>query len=202
MRENARVLVIDDDEIIGRSFDAVLSDKGYNITTAKDGEEGLQDVNSTEDFDVVFTDIVMPGVDGLTVAEKIKQRCPWTPVVVITGYGSKENEERASVLGVNGFVRKPLTPEMIENVTLKAINDREQLLNLKESANEEVELPSDNTRRTTLGFLKGVGMFLASPFIALAYIFVLPAFGMYQLSSIAYEAYRSKKADVSTPTTS
>ena len=42
-------------------------------------------------------------MDGLEVAERIKARCPWTPVVVITGYGTEENEAKASVLGVSGF---------------------------------------------------------------------------------------------------
>lgn len=199
MNESARVLVIDDDEVIGKSFDRVLSEKGYNVTKAVNGEEGLRDVNSSEDFDVVFTDIVMPGIDGIEVAKQIRERCPWTPVVVITGYGSEENEKRASVLGVNGFVRKPLTPEIIESVTLKAIESREELLNLKESA---VVTPSIDNRRTPLEVAKGVGMFLAAPFIALAYVVVLPVFGVYQLSAIAYEAYRSKRENIPPSATS
>ena len=195
MSEAARVLVIDDDKIVGKSFNRVLSGKGYNVTSADSGEKGLQDVNSNEDFDVVFTDIVMPGMDGLDVAEKIRERCPWTPIVVITGYGSEENEKRASVLGLDGFVRKPLTPDIIESVTLKAIENRERLLGLKDSANEVVE-----ERRSSLDVLKGIGMFLSAPFIALAYIFVLPVYGMYQISSIAYEAYKSKGKDLPTST--
>ena len=67
------------------------------------------------------------------MAERIKAKCPWTPVVVITGYGTEENEARASVLGVSGFVRKPLTPAMIESITLKAL---EEPVDVTQAANE------------------------------------------------------------------
>ena len=87
MKTNPQVLVIDDDAVVGRSFDRVLSDKGYEVDTALSGEEGLKDIDTTE-YDVVFTDIKMPGMDGIEVAERIKAKCPWTPVVVITGYGT------------------------------------------------------------------------------------------------------------------
>ena len=120
MNAKRHVLVIDDDAVVGRSFDRVLSEKGYEVDTALSGEEALKDIEA-HDYDVVFTDIRMPGMDGLEVTERIKARCPWTPIVVITGYGTEENEAKASVLGVSGFVRKPLTPEMIESITLKAL---------------------------------------------------------------------------------
>ena len=133
-----QVLVIDDDAVVGRSFDRVLSDKGYEVSTALSGEEALETINETN-FDVVFTDIKMPGMDGLEVTERIKARCPWTPVVVITGYGTDDNEAKASVLGASGFVRKPLTPEMIESITMKAVNDAEKVEEVIPEIHETVE---------------------------------------------------------------
>ena len=123
MKARKHILVIDDDAVVGRSFDRVLTEKGYDVSTARSGEEGLEKIDTTE-YDLVFTDIKMPGMDGLEVAERIRDRCPWTPVVVITGYGSEKNEAKAKVLGTRGFVRKPLTPEMIESVTLKTLTSR------------------------------------------------------------------------------
>ena len=61
------VLVIDDDAVVGRSFDRVLSGKGYDVDTALSGEEALKDIEA-HNYDVVFTDIKMPGMDGLEVA--------------------------------------------------------------------------------------------------------------------------------------
>src|SRR3989337_4023568 len=89
-----RILVVDDDPVIGKSFDRVLSGKGYAVITAADGEEALRKL-STETYDVVFTDIKMPGMSGIEVAEHVKASQPWLPVVIVTGYGSAENQARA-----------------------------------------------------------------------------------------------------------
>jgi CheY-like chemotaxis protein len=196
MNIKPQVLVIDDDAVVGRSFDRVLSEKGYEVSTALTGEEALKDMESTE-YDVVFTDIKMPGMDGIEVAERIKAKCPWTPVVVITGYGTDENEARASVLGVSGFVRKPLTPAMIERITLKALQEP---VELNEAANEP-EAPaeamaelSSSALQTAGRIAKNIGLFIAAPFIALAYVIALPAVGFYMFGKLAIEAYQKKKS--------
>ena len=60
-------------------------------------------------------------MNGLEVAERIKARQPWTPVVIVTGYGSRTSEERARAAGVSDFLHKPLSPEMIEDSAAKAM---------------------------------------------------------------------------------
>jgi CheY-like chemotaxis protein len=199
MNTKTQILVIDDDAVVGRSFDRVLSGKGYEVNIALSGEEALETMNESN-FDVVFTDIRMPGIDGLEVAERIKARCPWTPVVVITGYGTEENEARASVLGVSGFVRKPLTPEIIESVTLKAINEKEVILHaLERTVGAEVseETVSKPIERSKAGlFFKNIGLFFAAPFIALGYIIALPFVGFYMFAKLAYEAYKKSHPSV------
>jgi DNA-binding NtrC family response regulator len=140
----------------------------------------------------------MPGMDGLEVTERIKARCPWTPVVVITGYGTQANEVRASVLGANGFVRKPLTPEMIESITLKALNDagtaREDAeAALKPAGSSAAEVESKTAAPKSLGrALKDVGLFFASPFIALGYVIALPFVGFYMFAKLGREALAKK----------
>ena len=200
MNTKPQVLVIDDDAVVGRSFDRVLSQKGYDVSTALSGEEAMKDIENT-DYDVVFTDIKMPGMDGIEVAERIKAQCPWTPVVVITGYGTEENEARASVLGVSGFVRKPLTPEMIESITLKALEEppAEQLAeplaaNEPEAPAETVAEVKTSALRTAGRIAKNIGLFFAAPFIALAYVIALPAVGFYMFAKLGIEAYQKKKS--------
>ena len=94
MSAQRKVLVVDDDPVVGQSFNRVLSGKGYAVITAENGEEALAKLES-EQYDVVFTDLRMPGMTGLEVAERVKARQPWTPVVIVTGYGSQRSEERA-----------------------------------------------------------------------------------------------------------
>ena len=89
-----KVLVVDDDPVVGKSFNRVLSGKGYIVVTAEDGYEALQKLQS-EHYDMVFTDLRMPGMDGVEVAEKVKARQPWTPVVIVTGYGTPPGGGRA-----------------------------------------------------------------------------------------------------------
>jgi len=194
MNAKKQVLVIDDDAVVGRSFNRVLSEKGYEVSTALSGEEALQTLENTN-FDVVFTDIKMPGMDGLEVTERIKARCPWTPVVVITGYGTQANEVRASVLGANGFVRKPLTPEMIESITLKAVNDSAVAVDVKETAEEPVEAEVAGEAaapRARNSVAKNIGLFFASPFIALGYVIALPFVGFYMFVKLGREAFIKK----------
>lgn len=117
----SKVLVVDDDPVIGKSFDRVLSRQGYAVVTATNGEEALRKIAS-EEYDAVFTDIKMPGVDGITVAERIKAQRPWMPVVIVSGYATLENEARAKDAGVYAVLHKPLTPQMIEQSAREALH--------------------------------------------------------------------------------
>lgn len=190
MKTLHKVLVVDDDTVVGQSFNRVLADKGYDVSTALNGKEALNKC-SGEEYDVVFTDIKMPGMDGLEVARRIKAKCPWTPVVIITGYGTEENEAEAEILGANGFVRKPLTPEMIEGITLKALQEKGTAPVVPAGA-AAIVLPSTEaditatdvvaaglgTLENILTFAGKVGLVVAAPFIGLAYALFLPFFGL------------------------
>jgi len=203
MNTKLQVLVIDDDAVVGRSFDRVLSEKGYEVSTAHSGEEAMETLENSN-FDVVFTDIKMPGMDGLEVTERIKAKCPWTPVVVITGYGTQANEVRASVLGASGFVRKPLTPEIIESITLKAVNDAVKTEKKAQSLNAPVATVATVAPVATVtesavevpksinSLAKNIGLFFASPFIALGYVIALPIVGMYMFVKLGREAFIKK----------
>jgi len=178
-----KVLVVDDDPVVARSFDRVLSDKGYRVVTASDGREALNKLGS-EEYDVVFTDIRMPGMDGIEVAERVKSRRPWVPVVIITGYGTEANEARAEAAGVSDFLRKPLSPDMIEASARKAVSEKPpvvaQVVEPAVAAPEPVVEPAPAAApapRTNSG-LKTIGMILATPFITLAFAVAFPIVGL------------------------
>jgi CheY-like chemotaxis protein len=182
MNATRKVLVVDDDPVVRKSFDRVLSGKGYAVITAENGEEALQKLNS-EQYDVVYTDIRMPGMSGLEVAEKVKARQPWTPVVIITGYGNDAAEARAKAAGVANFLHKPLSPELIEGSAQDALTA--QVIAVPElPAAAEAAVDA----RGPFGVLKNIALFLAAPFIGLAYITIFPLVGIGYMAMLAWKA--------------
>ena len=178
-----KILVVDDDPVIGRSFDRVLSESGYEVSTAHDGPQALASMNR-EDYDVVFTDIKMPGMDGLELAERIRKTRPWVPVVIITGYGTPANVERAEAAGVAGFLDKPLSPGTIERSTRAALRVIEG--GARKAQREPAGAPPAPVEAVVeagpaaavealpesraAAVLKSAGLYLAAPFCALAYM--------------------------------
>jgi len=185
-----KVLVVDDDPVVGKSFDRVLSGKGYAVITARNGEEALSKLNA-EDYDVVFTDIKMPGMSGLEVAERVKASRPWLPVVIVTGYGTDDNEARAEAAGVSGFLLKPLSPEVIEGMTNKALHERDATAAASATA-EAAVMPAVPAPAAETGgiarFAKNVALFFAAPFVGLAYILAFPFVGIGMLAWIGGKA--------------
>jgi DNA-binding NtrC family response regulator len=180
-----KVLVVDDDAVVGKSFNRVLSEKkGYIVTTVENAHEALKQIRE-QSFDVVFTDIKMPGMDGVELAEKVRASQPWTPVVIITGYGTTENEARAKAAGVTEFMRKPLSPEMIEESAAHALAP---VVAVKpEAVAAPVQAAEVKESR-----IKNIALFLAAPFIGLAYAVMLPLVGMVMLAKIGIQAFKAK----------
>ncbi len=175
-----KVLVVDDDPVVGKSFNRVLSkEKGYRVITAQNAAEALERLRE-EEYDVVFTDIKMPGMDGVELTERVKASRPWTPVVIVTGYGTSANEARAKAAGVSDFIRKPLSPEMIEESAVHALSQPALESIAKASASPPqsvpVEAPEEGSR------IKNIALFLAAPFIGLAYAVMLPFVGLGMLA--------------------
>jgi len=78
-----KVLVVDDDPVVGQSFNRVLTGKGYAVITAANGEEALAKLKD-EQYDLVYTDLRMPGMDGLEVCRRLRAQGSATPVLVLT----------------------------------------------------------------------------------------------------------------------
>lgn len=193
-----KVLVVDDDPVVGKSFDRVLSGKGYAVITARDGQEALNKLEA-EDYDVVFTDIKMPGMSGLEMAERVKERRPWLPVVIVTGYGSPDNEARAEAAGVSGFLRKPLSPEMIEGSAQKAFSEKDATTQSASAtapvAQPAATAPEPSAPNSAVRFIKNVALFLAAPFVGLAYILAFPIIGLGMLAWTAIQAQKKKSEE-------
>jgi CheY-like chemotaxis protein len=178
-----QVLVVDDDPIVGKSFNRVLSQKGYVVVTAENAAQALEKMREQE-YDVVFSDIKMPGMSGIELAEQIKARRPWTPVVIVTGYGSTDNQARAKAAGVSAFLNKPLSPEMIEESAAQAMRQDVPVEAVQPEAVAVVQAEVVNER----GRFANIALFLAAPFIGLVYALMLPAVGMAMLIGVGGKA--------------
>jgi hypothetical protein len=104
-------------------------------------------------------------------------------VVIITGYGTTENEDRAKAAGVTEFMRKPLSPEMIEESALHAMTPA--VAPEVVAAPVEAAQPKENR-------VKNIALFVAAPFIGLAYAVMLPLVGMVMLARVGRQAWIAK----------
>lgn len=103
--KNFRVLVVDDDQEIGYMFQRLLGGP-QTVTLARDGYEALDRVKNNQ-YDLIFLDIRLPGMDGVQTLESIKAVQPDAIVVMMSGYSVEEEIRRAIALGAQDFITKP-----------------------------------------------------------------------------------------------
>jgi len=106
MKRKARILVVDDQEEVRRFFAMVLSPQGFEVTAAADGLEALARLERHRP-DLIFLDLVMPGMDGIDTLRRIKERDPAAKVVIFTAYASVETARQAMALGASEYLAKP-----------------------------------------------------------------------------------------------
>lgn len=108
MQDSAqRILVVEDEEDMGILLRRALERRGFRVNLAADGTEALAVLGSGP-YDLLITDLLMPRMDGLRLAEAARRRWPHLPVILITGLGDWESYVRAMDLDVVGYLTKPL----------------------------------------------------------------------------------------------
>ncbi len=107
-----RILVVDDELNIGRSFEIILGGEGFDVETATSSEEGLKKA-AAERFCAVFLDIQLPGMDGLEALRILRDKQPDLPVVMISGHATIERAVEATRQGAFEFIEKPFSRERI-----------------------------------------------------------------------------------------
>ncbi|MBW1667143.1 MAG: sigma-54-dependent Fis family transcriptional regulator [Deltaproteobacteria bacterium] len=115
-----RILIIDDDSQLRKSFRKLLSEEGYGVVVAPSGEAGLEIIRS-EIPDLVILDMRLPGMSGFETFEKIHEIQPKLPVIIMTAYGTTETAIEATKMGAFDYILKPFDiPDML-SVVKKAI---------------------------------------------------------------------------------
>jgi len=110
-----RLLLVDDDEEVVWALGRCLTHAGYSVTTCDDGAKALELIDDAE-FDIVVTDVQMPGLNGLSLLEWIRNHRPLTRVVVITAYVSDSVKTVAASKGAYMFLAKPVDPQLLVEV--------------------------------------------------------------------------------------
>src|ERR1041385_9186511 len=106
MARNTSILIIDDEEIMREILETLLSREGYSVRSAASGVEGLELARSVP-FDAAIVDVMMPGMDGMTLLDELKKLDDDLPVMMITAFASVENAIVAMKRGAFDYITKP-----------------------------------------------------------------------------------------------
>ncbi len=119
-----RILVIDDDELVLISMEELLKASGFDVVMAHNGQEGLT-LAEQSTFDIVVTDMIMPGISGLDVVRSLRkmEKYQSTPIVMLTAKSESKDRENGKEAGVDEFLGKPMDPfkllEIIKEISGK-----------------------------------------------------------------------------------
>jgi PAS domain S-box-containing protein len=125
--KSLRILVIDDEETVRNVLAKMLSQANHQVTVAKDGEEGIRLFREKE-FDIVLTDLGMPGMSGWEVCKSIKRMKSSTPVGMITGWGMELSQGKMKEYGLDFLLSKPFDFNQIVKVVSETIESRTSFL--------------------------------------------------------------------------
>ena len=140
-----KLLLIDDEPDILRVLSMSLKADGYDVVTAANGTEGVAAFEK-EKPDIVITDIKMPGMDGIEVLKKVKERNPDAEVIIITGHGDIENAIEALKHGASDFINKPVRDEALAIALIRAREKFDLKQQLKEYTTDLEKKVDEATR--------------------------------------------------------
>ena len=136
MADERRLLVVDDEEVVCQACRRIFSRQGFQVETHTDPRQGL--VQATEnDYAIILLDIKMPYMDGIQFLERLRQKKPDVPVLIITGYPSIPNAAAAMRLGACDYVTKPFTSEEVTWGMQRVLNMQHVLNDEGETVAEE-----------------------------------------------------------------
>ncbi len=146
---NQRILLADDEEDIRDVLSIYLSDMGYDVMTAKDGQQALE-LFQEEKPAIVLSDIKMPALDGIELLKRIKKQDPETEVIMITGHGDMDLAIKSLKLEACDFITKPINDDALDIALKRAcekIELREQIRAHNENLHRLVQAELRATRR-------------------------------------------------------
>lgn len=117
-----KILVVDDEFAPRKILELLLKGEGYDVATANGGVEALAMLHS-DSYDLVTTCIIMPGMNGIELLERIKDKYPDIPVIFISALGSLETIKSAKHFGAFDYLIKPVEADKLRDSVSKALNN-------------------------------------------------------------------------------
>ena len=133
LKGKGQILIVDDERSMREMLEIFLKREGYSVISSANAADALASVAGEETFDLIITDINMPGLSGLDLLREVKSSVPDIPVIMITAYGSPDSAVEAMKLGAADYITKPFRIEEIKN-RISAVIERRKL------AEENVQL--------------------------------------------------------------
>ncbi len=130
IKEPAVVLIVDDDDVVRQTHSVLISSLGYQVLLASNGVEALAVLDSMA-VDLVLSDIVMPGMDGLELLSRVKEKYPETDVIISTGYHEKASYAEVIKAGAIDFIKKPTDQAELEAKLARAMRERDMMSELE-----------------------------------------------------------------------
>jgi len=142
MSEKPRILIVDDDKVLASVLQQGLFAFEYPCETASNGETALSMITSMP-FDIMVTDIIMPGMDGLELTYKVKQLKPEISVIVMTGFQQDESYNRAIGYGASDFIKKPFAIDELIIRMDRVMRDSQVLAEIRKKQEEVRSISRD-----------------------------------------------------------
>ena len=151
--DDIHLLVVDDERIIREGAERILKKEGWDVTTAENGEQGLE-VIKQKTFNILLLDLMMPGISGMDVLKEVRESQPQLHVIVVTGYATVENAVEAMKNGAYDFIPKPFTPDQLRIVVRRAMEkiflEREAERLRKEAEKSLKDIAKEKSRTHTI----------------------------------------------------
>lgn len=118
-----RILVIEDDSEMQALLKDFMEEEGYEVDSVEDGSQAFRKL-AKETFDLIITDIRMPGLNGLDILPGLKQIQPGVSTIVITAFGSEEIHRRAITRGADAYLEKPLHLDQLRTLIQEMVSSK------------------------------------------------------------------------------
>lgn len=115
-----RLLIVDDEDALRESLKRVFLRDGYEVDAVSSSEDALRNIEE-KTYDLIVTDIILPGMNGIELLRKLRQRKPDTKVIIITAYASIESAVASMKIGAYDYLVKPIDHSEIKSAIRKAL---------------------------------------------------------------------------------